>query len=281
MEVDGVEVLIEGRGTHAIVMLHGWPDTQRLWDAQVEALSERYRCVRFMLPGYELPARPRPPSLDEVVETIRRVVEEACPGERVTLLLHDWGCVFGYQFTLRHPHLVARVIGVDVGDGGSRRHAAEMTLKARLLVLAYQLWLASAWRIGGRVGDRMARLAARALRCPADPHVVHAHMGYPYAMRWFGVAGGFRNAAVFHPQVPMLYIYGERKPFMFHSRRWAQELAAQPGSRVLGLPTGHWVMISRRREFNQALLTWLAQTDGELSAARRPPHARTSPSPDR
>jgi len=86
-------------------------------------------------------------------------------------------------------------------------------------------------------------------------------MGYAYAMRWFGVAGGLKGARVFHPQVPMLYIYGERKPFMFHSRAWARELAAKAGSRVLGLPTGHWVMIGRRREFNEALLSWLAETD--------------------
>ena len=66
-------------------------------------------------------------------------------------------------------------------------------------------------------------------------------------------AGGLGEARVFHPQVPMLYIYGEKKPFMFHSRAWAGELAAKAGSRVLGLPTGHWVMIGRRGEFNEAV----------------------------
>jgi pimeloyl-ACP methyl ester carboxylesterase len=259
MQVAGVEVRVEGRGCRAIVMLHGWPDTYRLWDPQVELLRERYRCVRFTLPGFE---RPRAPSLDELVETIGRVIAAACPGERVTLLLHDWGCVFGYQFALRHPELVERVIGIDVGDGGSRAHLAELGAKGRLLVLAYQLWLAIAWRAGGSLGDRMARFAARLLRVPLEPHRIFAHMGYPYAMRWFGIAGGLRSAKVFHPQVPMLFIYGERKPFMFHSSAWAKELGAKPGSRVLGLPTGHWVMIGRRREFNAALASWLAESDG-------------------
>jgi pimeloyl-ACP methyl ester carboxylesterase len=258
MQVAGVEVLVEGRGSRSIVMVHGWPDTHRLWDPQVAAFGERYRCVRFTLPGFD--AR-RTPSLDELVETIRRVVEETCPGERVTLLVHDWGCVFGYQFALRHPQLVARVIGIDVGDAGSRDNLAELGIKGRLLVLAYQLWLATAWRIGGALGDRMARFAARVLRCPVEPDQIHAHMGYPYAMRWFGIAGGLRGARVFHPHVPMLYLYGERKPFMFHSRAWARELAAKAGSRVLGLPTGHWVMIGRRREFNDAVLSWLADSE--------------------
>ena len=39
-------------------MVHGWPDTYRLWDGQVEALKDRYRCVRFTLPGFDA-AQPR------------------------------------------------------------------------------------------------------------------------------------------------------------------------------------------------------------------------------
>ena len=265
MQVAGVDVLVEGRGS-PVVMIHGWPDTCRLWDPQVELLRERYRCVRFTLPGF---AEARTPSLDELVETIRRVVAAACPGERVTLLLHDWGCVFGYQFALRHPTLVARVIGVDVGDAGSRGHRTELGVRGQFLVLGYQLWLAAAWRIGGGLGDRMARYAAHVLRCPVEPGRVHAHMGYVYAMRWFGLAGGLRGARLFHPQVPMLYIYGERKPFMFHSTAWTKALEAMPGSRVVGLPTGHWVMIGRRREFNEALVSWLGETDAAQNNLRR------------
>jgi pimeloyl-ACP methyl ester carboxylesterase len=253
-------VIVEGVGPKAIVMVHGWPDTYRLWEPQVAALRERYRCVRFSLPGYESQEK-RAYSLDEVIGAIREVVETTCPGERVTLLLHDWGCFFGYQFALRHPELVERVIGVDIGDAGSRANRADLGLRGRLSVIAYQLWLALAWRIGGRVGDAMARGMARMLRCPADPKTIRAQMGYPYAVRWLGVAGGVHGLRSFEPQVPMLFLYGERKPFMFHSRAWAERVAARPASRVLAFPTGHWIMIGRRREFNAALLAWLGETD--------------------
>jgi len=265
MRVGDVEVIVEGAGPKAIVMIHGWPDTHRLWDAQVEAFKDRYRCVRFTLPGFD-PSRPaRAYSLDEVVETIRRVVAEACLGERVILLLHDWGCLFGYQFAVRHPQLVERVIGVDIGDAGSRRHRAELGARGKLMVMAYQLWLALAWRVGGGIGDSMSRWMARVLRCPADPRSIGSHMGYPYAVSWLGVAGGLRGLRSFDPHCPMLYLYGERKPFMFHSRAWIERLAARPGSRVLGLPTGHWVMIGRRREFNDAVLSWLDETERRAS----------------
>jgi pimeloyl-ACP methyl ester carboxylesterase len=260
MMVDGIEVRVEGAGADAVVMIHGWPDTLRLWDATVEALKPRWRCVRFTLPGFDLSLPGRAHSLAEVVQTVHRIVSECCPGERVTLLLHDWGCLYGYQFAQRHPEQVARIVGVDIGDAGSRAHQATLGAKAKLMVLGYQLWLALAWRIGGALGDRMARWMAAALRCPAPAASIGAQMGYPYAVQWFGVQGGFGPLRVFDPAVPMLFIYGQRKPFMFHSPGWLDQLAARPGNRVLGLPTGHWVMLQRPSEFNAALLGWLADT---------------------
>jgi pimeloyl-ACP methyl ester carboxylesterase len=51
--VRGVDIHVEGDGAESIVMIHGWPDTYRLWDATVEALKRRFRCIRFTLPGFD------------------------------------------------------------------------------------------------------------------------------------------------------------------------------------------------------------------------------------
>jgi len=260
--VDGIDVIVEGSAREAIVFIHGWPDTHRLWDPQVEAFKSSYRCVRFTLPGFDLAQPPRAYGLDEVVDLIRRIVDAACPGERVTLLLHDWGCFFGYQFATCHPRLVKRVIGVDIGDVGSRRNLAAMSLKQKAMVVGYQWWLAAAWKIGGRLGDGLARWMAAKLHAPAAPRAIGAQMGYPYAVQWFKVKGGLGLLRAFDPQVPMLFIFGQRKPFLFHSQAWLDRIAARPHNRVIGLPTGHWVMIQRRQEFNATVLAWLGQTDG-------------------
>ena len=241
-------------------MIHGWPDSYRLWDGQVAVLKERYRCVRFTLPGFDLGPK-RAYALDEIIATVRRVIEQTSPQQKVTLLLHDWGCFMGYQFALRHPELVERVIGVDIGgDAGTRAHRTELGARGLFMVLAYQLWLALAWKIGGRIGDAMARAMARMLRCPTDQSAIGAQMGYTYAMRWFGVAGGFPGVRTFEPQVPMLYVYGERKPLMFHSRAWVERVAARPGNRVVPFATGHWVMVTAREKFNAELLAWLGES---------------------
>src|SRR6185503_1148200 len=125
-----------------IVMVHGWPDTARLWHPQIEALQDRYECIAITLPGFE--GEKRAYTLDEVVEAIRAAVGD----RRVTLLLHDWGCLYGYQFAMRHPERVERVIGVDIGDAGSRAHLAEIGVRGKLMIVAYQHWLALAWCVG-------------------------------------------------------------------------------------------------------------------------------------
>lgn len=195
------------------------------------------------------------------LERIRRIVEQACPGQRVTLLLHDWGCVFGYQFARQHPQLVDRVIGVDIGDAGSRRHLETLAIRAKAMMFVYQVWLAVAWRLGGRFGDSMARQMAWLLRCPSDPALISARMGYPYYLQWTGAAGGLRGAKSFTPSCPMLFVYGRRKPFMFHSPGWAEDVAAQRLNQVIGFDTGHWVMVGDSEGFNRAVLAWLAATD--------------------
>jgi pimeloyl-ACP methyl ester carboxylesterase len=260
MKVDGIEVLVEGEAADSMVLVHGWPDTLRLWDATVDALKPHWRCVRFTLPGFDLTQPARAYALDEVVDTLRQIVQRCCPGERVTLLVHDWGCLYGYQFAMRHPELVSRIIGVDIGDAGSRAHRRELGIRAKLMALAYQLWLAVAWKLGGALGDRMARAMAGAMRCPAPPQAIGAQMGYPYAVQWFGVKGGFRDLRPFDPQVPMLYLYGQRKPFMFHSQAWLDALARRPGCRVVGLRTGHWVMANEPQDFQAEVMRWLRET---------------------
>jgi pimeloyl-ACP methyl ester carboxylesterase len=114
--VQGTEVFIEGQGEETIVCIHGWPDTHRLWDRTVQALQGRYRCVRFTLPGFEGPPRQgqKALTLAELTARLLAIVDAVSPGQPVTLLLHDWGCVFGYELAARHPERVARIVAVDI-----------------------------------------------------------------------------------------------------------------------------------------------------------------------
>ena len=264
LQIDGVDVLVEGEGAHTVVMLHGWPDSPVLWDETVVALREGYRCVRVCLPGYDLRKPARSVSVDAMSGLLRKVVDAVSPHQPVSLLLHDWGCFFGYEFAARHPDRVARVVGVDVGDTSSATYLKGLSGREKALIAGYQLWLALAWKIGPWwpwLANRMTRYMARTTRCRNPPQDIGWQMNYPYAMQWFGTHGGLRGVArVEHwlgVDMPMLYIYGRRKPFMFHSASWLEQLARAPGSEVLALDTGHWVMRQKPAEFNACVRAWL------------------------
>ena len=259
IEVHGTEVWLQGEGDEVILMLHGWPDTRALWDGTVAALQDRATCARLTLPGFE--SGPSATSLDDMCQLLRQIVDRISPGQPVTLMLHDWGCIFGYQFAMRHAERVARVVAVDVGDHNSGALLRSWGAKEKLAVMGYQVWLAIAWKIGSlfseQMGTRMTRAMARWLRCPTEPaHITHK-MNYPYAMQWFGTVGGFKGASPIRLPMPLLFVYGERKPFMFHSPQWLAHVASAPGSAVQGLPCGHWVMISRPEPFYAQVRSWL------------------------
>ena len=103
MNLHGVDIQVEGKGSETLIMLHGWPDTLALWNDTVKALNDTHQCVRFTLPAFDAQAPMQAKSLVEMVSFIHEVVITVSPQKPVTLVLHDWGCVFGYEYAAQHP----------------------------------------------------------------------------------------------------------------------------------------------------------------------------------
>ncbi|TKB50535.1 alpha/beta hydrolase [Ferrimonas sediminicola] len=268
VKVNDIEVYLEGQGDETIVMIHGWPDTYRLWDSQVAALKHLYRCARFTLPGYDPAHSRRLYTLEELVAQIADIVDRISPEKPVTLMIHDWGCIWGYQYYLRHQSRVRRIVAVDIGDAGSEAH--QLPAKAKLFAFGYQIFLATAWLIGGAVGDAMTRKMAAWLKAPGEPDTIHSGMTYSYWWKW---GRTFQNRPLgnlpLKVECPLLFLYGANKAVSFHSEAWEKEMAARPENHVQGLDTGHWVMSEAPQQFNQAVVAWLdrAQSPSTESAA--------------
>ncbi len=85
-------------------------------------------------------------------------------------------------------------------------------------------------------------------------------MNYPYRNMFADILSGrartFGND--YWPEMPLLFVYGKRKPFPFHSAAWLDHLE-RTGGRVVGLDCGHWVMLDP--DFDELLSTWLEATD--------------------
>jgi pimeloyl-ACP methyl ester carboxylesterase len=104
----------------------------------------------------------------------------------------------------------------------------------------------------------MTQLMASAFGAPSPRAAIHASLNYPYLYTFRDVISGrfMRQLRDYRPEVPVLYVYGERKPLQFNSERWLQTLRSRPGSAVVALAeSGHWVM--KDRAFTRVLTEWL------------------------
>jgi pimeloyl-ACP methyl ester carboxylesterase len=254
--VDGVDIFIEGEGAETIVMIHGWPDTYRVWDAQVAELKHRYRCVRFTLPGFDQDKPRRSYTLNAMMRVLLHIVNSVSQKQKVILMLHDWGCVFGYEFYMRNKALVSAIIGVDIGDAQSKASGRSRSIGQKMMVASYQstLALAGRWAAGRQCDDQgHGPHAGRAVAA----QYIYSGMNYPYYILTAGAAGSYNSLVPFVPKVPMLYIYGTNKPFMFHSPQWTETLAATPRCKVVALETDHWPMLRAPERFNDIVIKWL------------------------
>lgn len=244
--------IIEGNENgETIVFVHGWPDSAALWDDVVAALKGEYRCVRVTMPNFDGARTTRwGHGTAEIVDALVAVIREAGFGKPVTLVLHDWGCYWGHAAHHRAPELVARVAGLDV----SPHYKA--TLGAVLGIVAYQGWLLTAFGIDGSFGDWMTRASAVVLGVPRPKHELTSWMNYPYRNVWADLLSGRAKELTkgYWPTCPLLFVYGKKKPFMFHSASWIDHVR-KTGGEVVGLATGHWVM--RDATFLDVLRKWL------------------------
>lgn len=257
-QIDGTEVFIEGSGKHTLVMLHGWPDTHESWRQQIDFFNQDYTCVTFTMPGFAPDDHTRY-SVDDIVDRIRAIVDAVSPDEKVILLAHDWGCVFGYEYAMRHSHRVAKMIGMDVGDINSEHLQSSLSPIQKLMVFTYQIILAIGFLCGKTISTATGKLVASALQAKCNRDNIHGGMSMPYAMRWFGINGGLNNLLPMEPTFPIFYCYATQKPMMFHSPQWLEQLLRNPQNKVEAFDCGHWIMVDKADELNAAVAAWLEQ----------------------
>ncbi|HWT24710.1 MAG TPA: haloalkane dehalogenase [Solirubrobacteraceae bacterium] len=103
-----------GSGEPAFVLLHGNPTSSFLWRDVIPALEPAGRCVAPDLIGMgdsdKLPhSGPDAYSFAEHREYLDAVLDALELGDRVVLVLHDWGSALGFDWARRHAERVAGI----------------------------------------------------------------------------------------------------------------------------------------------------------------------------
>ena len=254
------EYVIEGKPDGpTLVFIHGWPDNASLWRKQVAALGGEFRCVLLTLPNFgERSVKAGGFDFPELVARLTATLREVQPEGRVGLVTHDWGAYLGYLLEQAHPGRIERLAALDIGG-----HLQPGGLKEALMIVGYQWALVFCWLVGGLIpplGNWLSQGVAKVIRVPSRQRAnLRSRYNYPYFYLWRNTfLPWWRNRLLqrYRPRCPVLFLWGERKPMMFHSNKWLQ-IVADSGGRAEGIPgAGHWFMETHPEIVNAKLAEW-------------------------
>ena len=120
-----LNVVVEGEGP-AVLLLHGFPDSWRLWRHQIPALVDAgLRVVAPDLRGFGDSDRPEDVdaySLQSVIGDVGEILD-ALEIERAHIVGHDWGAAVAWVMASLVPQRVDRLVALSVGHPAEFRSA--------------------------------------------------------------------------------------------------------------------------------------------------------------
>ncbi|WP_107653278.1 SDR family oxidoreductase [Nocardia suismassiliense] len=110
-----------------ILLLHGWPDSHRLWDNVLPELTERFRLLSVDNRGHGESTNPSGTaaiSTTTLASDYVAVIEALGGGEPVHVLAHDWGSVATWEIVCR-PDAQRLIASFTSVSGPSIAHASK------------------------------------------------------------------------------------------------------------------------------------------------------------
>jgi len=201
-----------------VVLLHGFPQTHRAYDALAARLcggaGPRHRLLAPDQRGYSPGARPADPAAYALSALAADVLGllDAVGVEHADVVGHDWGALVGWYLAGRHPDRVRTLTAVSVphpaalaealGHSGEQRKMSEYVRLFRDPEKAARVLLEQDAR-------RLRRLYTPLPEAAAAPHL--AALGDPAALtaalRWYQ-ATKFGEGVIVPPvEVPVVYVW--------------------------------------------------------------------------
>ncbi|HUO68081.1 MAG TPA: alpha/beta fold hydrolase [Gammaproteobacteria bacterium] len=277
--VDGVKLnyLTAGAGP-AIVLLHGYAETSRMWRPLIPTLAEHFTVVAPDLPGIGDSAIPSD-GLDIVSAAARiHALATALGIDKAQVVGHDIGLMVAYSYAAQFPSQVEKLVlmdaflpGVgnwrDVYDNPSLWHfrfsgpTPEALVKGRERAYFDYYWngFAADARHSLPEADREAYAAAY-----ARPNRMRA--AWAYFASFPRVAENFAERSKTKLPMPVLVIGGDRANGAVLAKQVG--LVASRGSAVILPNTGHWLMEENREGTIAALTQFLSAPASSLPASR-------------
>jgi len=160
----GIRLAVYEQGDPAhptVLLVHGYPDTHRVWDDVAEALAADHHVVRYDVRGSggsERPDRRHGYRLELLADDLSAVVDAVSPDRPVHVVAHDWGSIQSWEAVTR-PGATARIASYTTISGPCLDHVGHWARQrmthptprhvAQLLGQAAHSWYIVAFHLPG------------------------------------------------------------------------------------------------------------------------------------
>jgi pimeloyl-ACP methyl ester carboxylesterase len=266
--VDGLKLhyTMGGHGP-AVVLLHGFAETSRMWTPILPVLGEKFTVIAPDLPGIgdsSIPATGI--NMKDAATSIHSLVRKLGI-EKARVVGHDIGLMVAYAYAAQFPSEVEKVVVMDaflpgvegwepIYNNPSIWHFRFNGPKPEALVAGReQIYFSFFWDDLAADKNRSLPEADRKAYIDAYSRPGRMRAAWQYFVSWPQTAKDFAELSQTKRSMPVLSIGGEKS---LGKELGQQMKLVATNVKVIVLPdTGHWILEERPKETTDALVKFL------------------------
>jgi pimeloyl-ACP methyl ester carboxylesterase len=236
-----------GKGDSAIVLIHGWTMNMDSWRDQIPDLAKRHRVIALDLPGHGESDKPQVNyTMDYFARAVEAVMRDA-KVKRGVLVGHSMGTPVARQFYRKYPDKTLAIVIVDgvLRPLGDKAMMDQMIAGFRGPKYKEVITQMLTQMKGGLAAEAMERIKTTSLSTPQNV-VVSAMEGMADPAIW-----GEDKI-----NVPVLAIMAKNPFFPPNIEELSRGIAPNMDFRMWD-GVGHFVMMEKPKEFNEAVFGFL------------------------
>jgi len=237
-----------GKGSEAIVLIHGWTCNLDNWRDQVSAFAQRSRVVAIDLPGHGQSDKPQINySMDLFARAVDAVMRDA-KVKRAVLVGHSMGTPVARQFYRKYPKKTRSIVIVD----GALRLFGDKAMMDRMLAG----FRAPNYR--DTIGQMFKAMIGPGMPAEARELIQASTLNTPQYVL-VSAMEGMVDPSIWGPDkinVPVLAIMA-KNPFYPPNLEELYRGIAPNMEFHMWEGVGHFIMMEKPKEFNEAVLSFL------------------------
>lgn len=246
-----------GKGTQAVLLLHGYLESIEVWDDFAGELGKEYRVLRMDLPGhgFSLWGEGEVIGVDYMADTAAAMLKVAGV-ERCTVVGHSMGGYVALALAVNHPKLVEGLVLFHSSPNADSPERAENRLREIELIEAGKKEMLARVNPGRGFAEANVKRCAHAIEELAEQVMMTEDEAIVAVLKGMSQRVD-RNAAMRGLGIPELMIFGRGDNYIPVAAAEAMAVA-QPQAEVVWLDgSGHMGFIEQPKEVLAALTMFL------------------------